>query len=136
MDAFGIGIALQAMARNYFQMMRGQGRTTSLLAELKDGDRVIFANHREAERVKRLAREAGLDIDCRSFDPRQDPYRLAEMGTPKGRLVFDHTWLEGWYGAALVRATEDIDFAVNQFGGRGKQHIETRLAAVERSRWD
>lgn len=134
-DAFGTGIALQAMAQNYFRMMRGAGRTSSMLAELKAGDRVIVTNEREAARVRRMAHDAGLDIDVRAFDPRTNPYKLAEMGTPQGRLVFDHAWLEIWYEEALRRATQDVEYMVDHFGGYGKPHIETRLAAVEMRRW-
>lgn len=62
MDSFGIGAALKGAALIYFQASRRTGRTTSLVESLKDGDRVIFTNSNEADRVKRICYELGIKI--------------------------------------------------------------------------
>jgi len=138
MDAFGIGVALQAQARIFFQMMRGQGRTTQLLAALKDGDRVIFTNAQESRRFERLARDIDLKIECiavATVHPSAVVEKLRERGTPKGRLVFDHSWVELHFSKALEHASADLEYLEKQFGGYGEPHIETRLKAVELARW-
>ena len=54
MDHFGIGAAMRGMALTYIQSARRTGRTTSVVESVKDGDRIVFADRREAERVRRL----------------------------------------------------------------------------------
>ena len=134
MDAYGIGAALQGAARIYFQSARRTGRTTALLESLKDGDRVIFSDSREADRVGRLARELGVKIQCLVIDPK-DPRRLFERGTSEGRTIFDHSWVEAWYMQALQGASMELDHLQRESSGWGVAHAETRLAAREVDRW-
>ena len=101
-DQFGIGKVLEITAMTYTQTARRTGRTTQMIAGLKDGDRVVFNNKAEAERVRRLCLEQGLKINClvveaKSFD------RLIEKGKCEGDTVFDHSWLEEYY---LVQTRE------------------------------
>ena len=49
MDHFGIGAAMRGMFLNYMHSARRSGRTTSLVESVKDGDRIVFAERREAE---------------------------------------------------------------------------------------
>lgn len=107
MDQFGIGAAMRAAAVNYSQSARRSGRTTRLLESLRNGDRVIFHEEREARRVKLLARECGLDIRTMVV-PVYDPAQL--QGYAGGRTFLDHGWVEEYYAQAIMRAAREIDF--------------------------
>lgn len=63
MDHYGIGNAIKGIVGAYAESARRTGRTTSLVESVKDGDRVIFTNGREADRVKRLCAERGVERD-------------------------------------------------------------------------
>ncbi len=71
MDHFGIGAAMLGGARIYVQSARRTGRTLSLVESAKEGDRLVFAEPREADRVRRLCLERGVKVDCIVIDPRQ-----------------------------------------------------------------
>lgn len=96
MDLFGIGAAMRGVANAYFQGARRTGRTTALLASLKDGDRVVFADIRHADHFRRLCLERALQIECVVRMPREIP-ELCCRERSIGRTVFDHTWLERFY---------------------------------------
>lgn len=133
MDHFGIGTALQALARAYFGQARGTRRTTSLLDSVKAGDRIIVADPREQARLLRLLEERTLDpdrarahgVDVRVVRPDQ-PGRLFDMGTPTGRTLFEHTWVEQFYTRAIDAAAREIDELQTQASGYGEAHRETR----------
>lgn len=133
MDHFGIGTAVEGAARMYFQGARRSGRTTSMLDSLKDGDRIWFADAREANRVERLCKERGLTVECRTLSVRGlDSVRGAfECGTPKGRTLFDHSWVEQFYMAAIQNAQAAIDHTQRETSGWGAAHLDTRRRAVE-----
>ena len=95
-DQFGIGKVLEVAAMMYTQIARRTGRTTQMIAGLKDGDRVVFNNKAEAERVRRLCLEQGLKINCLVIDPKRLD-RLIEKGRYEGDTIFDHSWLEEYY---------------------------------------
>lgn len=134
MDFFGIGLAVKAAASIYFQGARQTGRTTALLGSLKDGDRVVCVDAVQAERLRRQAVERGLTIETVVVSP-TTPERLRERGTPPGRLIFDHVWVERYYMAAIERAQRDIDGLQRQYGGHGEAHLETRRMAAELAKW-
>lgn len=134
MDHFGIGAALQAMASIYFRQSRLTGRTTSLVESVKDGDRIVFANSHEAERVRRLCREREVDVTCMVVDP-STPERLFEVGTSEGRTIFDHGWVEQHYINAIEAARSQIDHLERQSSGYGEAHRETKRRAMELIRW-
>lgn len=134
MDSFGIGQAMKGMAHVYFQSARQTGRTTALVESLKDGDRVIFTNSKEADRVKDLCREFGKTIDTMVVDPK-DPRRVFERGTPQGRTVFDHSWVEQFYLSAIDECQKDIDHLQRESSGFGMAHVETRIKAREFAKW-
>ena len=79
MDHFGIGAAIHGAAMIYTSSSRRTGRTTSLVESVKDGDRIIFNNHKEAERVRRLCLERGVEVECIVLDPKH-PERVFEQG--------------------------------------------------------
>lgn len=135
-DHFGIGAAMKGMALTYFAAARGTGRTTSLIESAKDGDRIYFINSKEADRVKHLLREAGkTKVECVTLPVREAPHRLFDRGPTHGRAIFDHSWVEDYYFAALDRAAMEIDQLQNNLSGYGEPHRETRRKAMEIQKW-
>lgn len=134
MDHFGIGAAIQGMARMYFHSARRTGRTTSLVESVKEGDRIVFADSREAERVRRLCIERGVNVECVVIEPKM-PERVFERGTPEGRTIFDHSWVEQRYLEVIERAQQEIDHLERQASGYGEAHRETKRKAEELARW-
>jgi len=116
MDHFGIGAAIRGAANIYCHSARQTGRTTSLVESVKDGDRIVFSDGREAERVRRLCMDRGVKVDCLVINPRT-PERVFESGTPEGRTIFDHSWVEQYYMQAIDRAAQDIDHLERQASG-------------------
>lgn len=135
MDIFGIGAAMKSMSRVYFQSARATGRTTMMVDSLKDGDRVIFANRNEAERVQRLIRERGLkDVKCIVIPP-DKTNSMFENGTNQGRTLFDHSWVEQFYEQHINDCEREIDWLQEQLSGYGEKHRETKRKAEEMSKW-
>jgi hypothetical protein len=134
MDHFGIGQGVEAATRIYFQSGRQTGRTVSLVESVKAGDRVVFADSREAERVKRLCKERDIEIETIVVDPRT-PQRIFERGSSQGRTIFDHSWVEQYYMDAIDRAQEAIDHLERETSGYGEAHRETRRKAEEMAKW-
>ena len=136
MDQFGIGQAIDGAARIYFRSARQTGRTSALVESLKTGDRVVFANQQEAERVKRLCREREIDIETIVVDPKE-PQRIFDRGSVggDGRCVFDHSWVEQYYLNAISTVQKDIDRFQRETSGYGMAHIETRMKAQEMAKW-
>lgn len=134
MDHFGIGAAMQGMARIYCQSARRTGRTTSLVESVKAGDRIVFADSREAERVRLLCLERGVEVECIVVDPKT-PERAFERGTPEGRSIFDHSWVEQWYLLALENARAGLDHLERETSGYGEAHRETRRRYEELAKW-
>lgn len=134
MDHFGIGAAMQGMAQTYFQTARRTGRTVSLVESVKDGDRLIFTNRTEADRVYRLCQGRGVIAECIVIDPSRVS-ELFERGSSKGRTIFDHSWVEQWYLSALENACKQLDTLECETSGYGEAHRETKRKAQEISRW-
>jgi hypothetical protein len=136
MDHFGIGSGLAGAARIYFQSAKRTGKTTSLVDSLKDGDRVVFTNKREAHRVQTLCRERGVSIKV-IVSSTDTPDRLLMHGTSSGdaRTVFDHSWVEAYFNTAIERAIKDVDFFETSLSGTGKPHRDTRRQFEELSKW-
>ncbi len=134
-DQFGIGAALSAVAEIYFRAARSTGRTTNLVESLKDGDRVICTTQNETRRVERLAKERGIKIDVRTV-PVSNPQRIFSVGTPSGRTVLDHGWVEEFYRAQIQDAARIIDELEREASGYGAAHRETSAQAqAHLARW-
>lgn len=135
MDFFGIGAAVQGAARIYFRSACRSGRTTYLINSLKPGDRVIFKNHQEMNRVRNLCKERGVQEISFVVTPPKDPSRIFNRGTPQGRVIFDHSWLEDYYNLQLENIDQDITHLEREASGWNEAHEETRLAAKEILKW-
>jgi len=125
---------MKGMATTYFMSARQTGRTVSLVESVKDGDRIVFIESRDAERVKRMCKERGVEVECIVVDP-QTPARIFERATSQGRTIFDHRWVEQYYMAAIDNCQRNIDHLERQSSGFGEAHRETRRKAEEISRW-
>jgi hypothetical protein len=136
MDHFGIGAAMRGITQIYIQSARRTGRTTSLVESVKNGDRIIFVDNNEAERVKRLCLERGVKVECIVIDPKK-PGDVFKRGTPEGRTLFDHSWVEQYYVNAIEFAKNDIDRLQQQTSCYGEAHRETRRRAEEElAKWN
>lgn len=133
MDFFGIGQAVKGCVATYFQCARGTGRTNSMIESLKDGDRVIFTNRNEADRVKRMARELGVSIETMVKNPAQ--FTISDIGTSQGKTVFDHSFVEEYHRIGIERSIKDIDQMQEHLSGYGVKHVETKLKAKEMKMW-
>ena len=134
MDAYGIGAAIEGAAKIYLQTARGTGRTTALVESLKTGDRVVFIEIREAGRVKSLCRELGVDIETIVVNPKT-PEGIFKRGTPPGRTVFDHSFVEQFYLEGIAKLQRDLDYLQRESSGFGMEHVETRMKAREMVKW-
>lgn len=134
MDHFGIGAAMQAAAEIYTHSARRTGRTTSLVESVKDGDRIVFSCARESARVQRLCAERGVKVDCIVIDP-ETPRKIFEFGTPQGRTIFDHSWVESRYIMAISKTMQEIDYLEREASGYGEAHRKTARKAEEIARW-
>ncbi len=138
MDHFGIGLALRGMFQTYLRCARQTGRTTSLIDSVRDGDRIVFVNEQQARLVKGRLHDRGLKtVECVVVPPDQ-VVRLFEMGTPKGRTIFDHVWIEAFYERAIDRALAEVDHLQRETSGPGAAHEETRIQAmaeISHRRW-
>lgn len=134
-DHFGISEAVQACLRIYFQGARGSGRTTSMIESAKPGDRLVFCDVREGERVKRLLKEAGIeDVICCVVDP-ENPSAIFQRPPSEGRTIFDHSWVEEYFMRIIVGASNDLRRLQDQASGYGTPHRETARKAKEMGRW-
>jgi hypothetical protein len=136
MDAFGIGAAVKGMLMIYSRSGRKTGRTTALINSLKDGDRVIFSDKREANRFERLCRDRGLYVCCIVIEPRE-PQRVMALGRVTDcRTVFDHSWVEEFYLHKVKEAVEEVDHWQNMASGFKSPPIETRECRLEVMKWE
>lgn len=128
-DIFGIYNGLKATQTLYFTLSRRSGRTTSMLESLKNGDRVIFLNSKQARLFEILAKERNLEIECRVLTINENPFD--KFPPSKGRTIFDHSWVEEFYYKSLDKAAESIGVIQRELSGYGTPHIETRRQAEE-----
>lgn len=135
MDQFGIGAGIKGAVSVYLQASRRTGRTTSLVESVKDGDRVVFMDHQQAAHFERLVLDRGVTVEC-VVVPVDRPDEVFRRGTPKGRTIFDHSWVEAFYMASIGSAMRTIDHLERQSSGECEAHRETRRAAAEmKSGW-
>ena len=135
MDTFGIAAQVKGAMHTVFQASRGTGRTYAMLRCLHDGDLVVFKDHREANRVKRLAKEMGYEIQTLVCSPRRPEEIFRNRGTLQGQLMLDHSWLEDYYLSVVEDAYQSIERLREDMSGQDERHALTRLAAKEASKW-
>ena len=126
---------MQGIAGIYFRSARQTGRTTSLVESVKDGDRIVFADGKEAERVRGMCLARGVAVECIVADPK-NPSRVFERGPSKGRTLFDHSWVEQFYLDAIKHAQAVIDDLEWRASGHGEPHREMRRGGKFTEKWE
>lgn len=134
MDHFGIGAAVQGALRILAVSARRTGRSTSLLDSLRDGDRIVFLDAAESQRMARLARERKLQVECIVL-PVDCAEGLFHRPPSDGRTLFDHSWVEAFYMRAIDQCEKQIDHLQRESSGYGSAHIETRMKAEQLQKW-
>jgi len=112
---YGIGEEIVNRVYQYYQHSRAIGRTSKMIEAAKDGDKIIFSDHRERERVERIFREQGKDVKCvvvRIDNPHE---ALNVFAGRRGDTFFDHTWVEKYYLASIERAEKQLETLHEQF---------------------
>jgi hypothetical protein len=127
-DMFGIGSAVTSALNVVFGAQRATGRTTRLIESVKDGDRIIAATGREADRLARLLKQRGVNVSVAVIDP-LNPYKLFELRTAQGRTIFDHTWVEMRYQKAISDAADQMTEMEGRLSGYDWRHRETQEKA-------
>lgn len=135
MDPFGIGAAVMGAARVYFTSARRTGRTTALIESVTSGDRIVFTDRREADRVRRLCLDRGLNVDCITLEPSHPDPVSALRKHRHGRTIFDHSWIEQYYEAHLKHGQEYIDYLQRELSEHYAPAVETKLQAEEIDKW-
>lgn len=134
-DLFGISNALRGVAEIYFRSARRSGRTTALLGSVKPGDVVVFRATAQAKAFERLCRERDIEGVKTTVVPPEEPTRIFDQPTAKGRLIWDHDWLEAHHLWAIDHTAQYLKRISDAASGPGEAHIQTQLAARERARW-
>lgn len=114
-DIYGIGVTIKSSIDNYFRWARGSGRTSLLTEYIKQGDIIIFVTNDEAEYVKRIAKEKGINIKTIVINPSRHFELSVKMAGLSGRLVFDHRWVELFYQIQIERIGENLSDMVRSF---------------------
>lgn len=105
MDEYGIGSAASMGLHRYDRASRRTGRTSRMVEAAQNDDLIVCRHAKEAERVRRLIKEAGKSTRVTAIEHADELHaRIAQR--PRGRLVFDHDWVHQFFVDA-VRAAED-----------------------------
>lgn len=105
---YGIGPALTAAMQMLSHASRGTGRTTHMIECLRDGDRVIFCDHNEAERVRRIARQRKIKIETIVCEPTERGL-LTRVEPYPGVTHFDHSWVDRYFVTAVAHARSSLE---------------------------
>jgi cystathionine beta-lyase/cystathionine gamma-synthase len=134
MDDFGIGNAVRGSANVVFISSRRSGRTTRMIEAYNEGDRIIVTSRKEGERLVYLGKQLGKDIKYFINDPRE-PQRIYETGTPQGRTILDHSWVEKFYENTLTETFDYLKRLQIESSGYGRKHRETKESADQYNRY-
>lgn len=120
-----VDAALKSMLQIYFSNARSSGRTSAMINSLKDGDVVIFADDREARRVKRLAAQRGIHIATSTARLDRPEYYADKI--KGGRVVFDHEVIEAFYLREINHCTAFLDRLLEELSGRPPESCEDKI---------
>lgn len=109
-DPFGIGTAIAHGLRMLLHGQRGSGRTTALLAMVKEDDIVVTALRPQAIHMERLLRDAGFkDVRVIVVDPRSLSDIEERLKGTRRRVLFCHSVFEAYYSYCHDRAMSDME---------------------------
>lgn len=114
------GSALVTLAKVYFETGRRTGRTQAMISQLRDGDQVVFFTSREAERVRRLCKDAGFDIHTIVCD---HPSGL-DRAIPNRPIHYDHTWVEKMFMRSLEEERQWMTATQQRISGTHKSRAD------------
>lgn len=107
-----IGEALLHGWRMFLHEKRRTGRTERLVHMVQDGDFIVCGMRSASEDLKRRLRQQNIDAVVSYIDPRylDKVHEHISMGTGgrRHRVLFDHTFYEGYYQYAIERSIETI----------------------------
>lgn len=103
-----IGTFLKTNIYTYMLLARQTGRTTLMINRVNDGDQIIFADRKEAERVRNLLKQIGKKVACHTIPPTKAHF-VVEYKYNKGKTFFDHTWIEQYYLDCINRSEQYLD---------------------------
>lgn len=106
-DDFGYSSALFAALSMFEHGARTSGRSISMMERAKNGDTIVFAKHQEAERIKHLLRNDGIEVWAVECRPSLRALHDRLLGT-RGRVLFDHGWLYEYYQQTIEAASEAL----------------------------
>lgn len=129
MDFFGIAAGVRGAMEVYFSCSRKTGRTKRLVESLAIGDRIVCLNEQHASMLRRLMEVHGKNNAECVVVPVSSPAELCKFGTPRGRTIFDHPWIEEFYASRMEAAGCEMARLERQFSGYGSGHVETRMRA-------
>lgn len=94
MDSYGIGNGVKGAVSVYFRSSRRTGRTSQLVDNVRNGDRIVFKDPIEADRARRLCLDKGVSIKTLVVNPaRPEDLFDKTRGDASSRLLFDHSWV-------------------------------------------
>ena len=123
-DPWGVGEALHMSLRMYAHAKRATGRTTLMVGALRDGDLLVTATRREAERMAHLAAKQGVhDLELACIEGPDMLSRLHEIVCrTKRRLMLDHTFIEALYYWMIVDSRHALARMINDNAQRRKSY--------------
>jgi hypothetical protein len=134
-DIFGISQAIQGVIEVYFRSARRTGRTMCLLQYVRPGDTVVFDTQQRAMHFEAQCRDGLIDSVRAIVIPPSAPESVFDRPMTKGRLIFDHMWLEEHYRLAVQQIDQRLGHIAMQASGHGEPHRKTAKEAEEIARW-
>lgn len=111
MDIFKIGENLKRNMILHFGMFRQTGRTRHLVNSLRDGDLVVFASRADMLEVQRLLINKNTKVNLIVISPLYFDEKDERLRGHRGRVIFDHFWIEEYYAHSIEQASNVIQNA-------------------------
>lgn len=118
-DLYGLDLALDLAMELFERGSRRSGRTERMIAMVKPGDRVITATAEEAQRLRRLLRDRGVEnVDVVAGQPAGAalPHQ-ARLASARRPTVADHAWVYARFQAVLEREARSIRDEISAITG-------------------
>jgi hypothetical protein len=134
-DFFGICNAIKAAVSIYRETTRRTGRTTFLMQNVTTEDRVVFLSEQDRRffinKAKDEYKKDGLNTIVISPS---DLNLLFRDGTPRGRTIFDHRFVEEFMSLRISQACDEIKHLQEQTSGHGEAHVNTRNSYLKHNK--
>lgn len=124
MDIYGIMPGITSSVNIYFNASRSTGRTRHMLSLVRVGDRIIFSDLREANRIKNLLIKGSVDLRVIPPDKRHE---IGHLPVIEGKTWFDHLWVEQLYRDAINHAASNYRDLNLYLNGTAKHTVHEDL---------